>query len=152
MAVLLRPKFLKTAAIPIFVYGTLRHPSRHPVGNYIAEGHTIYHYYMYDGMFPVVTNVLGMVKNKARVKGSVFKIGLDEFKILDNYEGYPKFYTREMVPVKVRYDGGVHEFMKCWMWVAPHDLSGVGGTLPVRSYVKPDDEGFLEWEQDGIPF
>lgn len=140
--------------IPVFVYGTLRHNVR---GRLIADANTIDQYFMYDGTHPIVVNPLhdtgnGLEKYKARVYGQLYYVGIQEFARLDSYEGFPKFYTRKMVPVVARHPDYT-EFEKAWMYLAREDGTGAAGTCADRDQVRPNALGYLNWTPpDKIPF
>ena len=138
--------------IPVFVYGTLRNKVN---GTLIGtDSHTVMPMYMYDGIYPVVTDFApGQKSNhRARVLGQHFLVDINEFARMDHYEGFPSFYTRKMVEIVVRYDDGEKSFAKAWMYMGRDDGTGAALDLDARPIVYPNDLGYLDWDNQRIPF
>lgn len=94
----------------VFVYGTLKQGNRvrgmHMFGNaeFVGDAETTHsNYHMYSlGAFPAV--VLG---GKSKISGEVFDVDSETMKYLDQIEGYPDFYTRDIVDTSLG---------KAWMY------------------------------------
>ena len=86
--------------IIVFVYGSLKRGlynySLLSESNFISKGETLDRYGMLDiGSFPG----LNKEANVSTIKGELFEVTEEVFQTLDRLEGYPTFYTREMIQV-----------------------------------------------------
>lgn len=141
------------SGIAVFVYGTLKNMSR---GKFLGKAVTRDKYVMFDGGFPLVTNIddphLKLIPNGVNpgfVKGQAYLVNDEELQHLDNYEGADElnteegFYFRRQIPITVL-DSVDHELpsdLRAWMYF--------GGTarfgIPSRSVMEPDVDGNLNW-------
>jgi gamma-glutamylcyclotransferase (GGCT)/AIG2-like uncharacterized protein YtfP len=99
----------------VFVYGTLR--DKHP--NPLLVGDSIWGHVINMGRFPALIST----SSELTIVGDVIEVsdrGLEEF---DIYEGYPNFYTREIVTTMAGH--------LAWVYV-------LAGSTPI-----------LEWNNDG---
>ena len=85
----------------VFVYGTLksnRHNSDKMIGKLVGEGLTVNAYTLYDaGFYPVMTR-----EKTTRVLGEVYKVDKKGLQVLDDFEGYPDLFFRELIPVSIK--------------------------------------------------
>jgi len=95
----------------VFVYGTLKRGNRLSLDSvdgaeFVGKASTINpEYNMVDfGAFPAVYSDL----QGCKIKGEVFKVTTEVFKTLDTIEGYPDFYSRELIETTMG---------KAWMYL-----------------------------------
>ena len=121
--------------IIVFVYGSLKRDLyNHPLldGSYfIADATTVEKYGMKDlGSFPGVDKDA----NISTIKGELYEVNEEVLASLDQLEGHPNFYKREMITVNV----GEATFPAwCYFLLTPSDYSNqyiLDGTWVQESY------------------
>lgn len=141
----------------VFVYGTLKGMDLHHFRSAAFIGHavTVPEFLLFDGGFPLAVpgedaaqiaveydrNVTGCL---GHIIGEVYEVDAQTVQGLDDYEGYPSFYTRAEYPVKM-------------LDVCPDDVTawiytGVGAKtgIPHRHLIKPEGvERHLRWPYQG---
>lgn len=110
--------------IYVFVYGTLK--KNEPNNHVISDTKTGCHEFISSAKtIPKYTLVVGTkfnipfcleIKNKGnQIVGEVYKIDSKKLEVLDELEGYPKFYTRKLIDV-ICEDGNI---LKAWIYLLP---------------------------------
>lgn len=105
----------------VFVYGTLKrncyfHESYlgGNKGTFLSTAHTGPGYSLYvDGLPHMVTDRDGI-----GVKGEIYEVDGETLKSLDELEGHPIHYRRELISVKDHEGNAV----KCWSYLRPKHL------------------------------
>ena len=105
----------------VAVYGTLKkgysNYNRHlRNAKYVGSGNTQDKYPLIIQGLPYVVNKKGVGHN---VKVDVFKVSNTTFKDLDNLEGHPRWYRRELIPIKLS-SGKV---INCWLYFNPQKIT-----------------------------
>jgi gamma-glutamylaminecyclotransferase len=97
----------------VFVYGTLKRGQRNDHYLHAAEfvGHftttSIYSMFVFDD-YPAVS-----LHGRHAIRGEIYHVSDDQFRLLDELEWYPDFYQRIEIPT---------DFGDAWMYVVGHEL------------------------------
>lgn len=123
----------------IMVYGTLMstHGANYKMQREELVGpcQTLVPFSMYSGGFPIIFPPVSEPRLAAPVLGELYTLSVETLKVLDQYEGYPSFYSRKIVPV--RHSEGSAEG-NAWVYYQPN-FRGHPNT-------QPGDHGLLEWK------
>lgn len=82
----------------LFVYGTLCH---NEVNHHLLEGARYCGHHVTGPYYKMVNlgTYPGVVKRgRTRIQGEVYEVGSQDLAVLDRLEGYPKAYSRELIP------------------------------------------------------
>lgn len=134
----------KQEGILVFVYGTLKGGN---TGRKLGDAETMKKFLLFDGKnFPVVMPLSKHATNSLYagvITGELYEISLTELGFFDDYEGYPDFYDRMMIDVRLMEKEGdrmTTHIRKAWMYY------GNGVSLQGRSLIVPDVNGRLVWD------
>lgn len=121
----------------LFVYGTLKKNfSNHDFlkdAEYLYDAYTLTKFQMLDlGYYPALVKD----DNGYCIKGEIYKINKKILDDIDILEGYPHFYTRELIPTNMS------NFM-VYVYYLKNNLKNYN-----NSYIKPiEGERYLEWRK-----
>lgn len=132
----------------ILVYGTLK---RGFGANYKLQGeacigaaHTLEDFFMCGSGFPIIfpaTSIEGGYEALAApVLGELYTLSPSTLAVLDMYEGYPNFYSRKPVKVRVIDFESTGEPLEQFAWVY------YIVNERYRPTIEPGNHGFLEWK------
>lgn len=119
----------------LFVYGTLKqnfyfHDSYlgQGKGRFLSAGHTGPGFTLYiDAMPHMVTDGGG-----TGVKGEIYEVNDEVLKTIDDLEGHPLHYRRELIEVKDSDNNNI----KCWAYLRPkHLFTGRPGVTTEEEYI-----------------
>lgn len=122
----------------VFVYGTLKGMQH---GTLLSNGITKDKYVLYDGGFPICLKTKGFpYRQYGSVKGELYRIDQEVLSFLDNYEGHPDFFKRELVNVIPEPYTLGQNLTKAWMYFGNEARQLTSS----RASVTPED-GVLCW-------
>lgn len=130
----------------ILVYGTLK---RGFSANYklqneecIGAAHTLDKFGMVGTGFPIIFRNFNpsFEAFEAPVLGELYTLSKDTLAVLDQYEGYPNFYSRAPFKVHVIDQEATGEPAEQFAWVYYHVNTRYTPTI------EPGNHGFLEWK------
>lgn len=134
----------------VFVYGTLKrgHRAEHFLdrSHFIGSAASFDKFEVFGDSFPLAVPS----ENGHRLLGELYQVTEDTRASLDQYEGYPSFYSRslrdfELTTPPRSFD--VNEkgqfLVEAWMYfIPPHDKALYGEKKPLKPH-----HGFLNWER-----
>ena len=106
-------------AVYVFVYGTLRNGEvRHRV---IQDCEFVGMAYAEDYDLYLISDFPGIVPGSGRVVGEVYRVSEEKFQRLDQIEGTPYLYRRELIKVKLA-NG---EELEAYTYIYNHSVDGL---------------------------
>lgn len=124
----------------VFVYGTLKKGER---ANFKLDASDFRGGFMTQMKFRLFGEAFPMAfldEEGHNVAGEVYYVDDPTLDRLDQYEGYPGFYTRDKITVRGRTTGLI---LSCWMYHIPVKESD---SLALNYPVPPDKKGVIDWK------
>jgi gamma-glutamylcyclotransferase (GGCT)/AIG2-like uncharacterized protein YtfP len=125
----------------VFVYGTLKKGERanHKMGSeFIGPAVSLDKFKVWGMGFPMAA----LSDDGNPLRGELYEVSLETLKgPLDSYEGYPTFYTRDLL----EFDSEGERHL-AWMYHIPTEQAD--GYYKPEGYLQPADDGTLNWSSN----